>query len=230
MDLPFTHKPGRRERHLRRRHENPLFALPAEAVPPETLLAAQKADHDEMVAFGESLRALLQRAVDLPPDAGSDAVLGLKEAMEQHYEQACGLPEDHAAEQAALARLIDVVMGTVRRHTGADPLAQQELDDEEAARAIHFSLLQQPLVADMLHPESPIRPQELTPSLLSASTAEADAACELFSAEQLAVIVDEADALCARLRTAGIDAGRAERMLDRLRERLRQVLGGGAER
>ena len=53
---------------------------------------------------------------------------------------------------------------------------------------------------------------------------------ELFSAEQLAVIVDEADALCARLRTAGIDAGRAERMLDRLRERLRQVLGGGAER
>jgi hypothetical protein len=36
--------------------------------------------------------------------------------------------------------------------------------------------------------------------------------------------------LCARLRTAGIDAGRAERMLDRLRERLREVLGGGAER
>jgi hypothetical protein len=46
MDLPFTHRPGRRERHLRRRHENPLFAWPPAEVAPEVLLAAQKADHE----------------------------------------------------------------------------------------------------------------------------------------------------------------------------------------
>ena len=32
MEVPFTHKPGRRERHLRRRHENPLFAWPVESI------------------------------------------------------------------------------------------------------------------------------------------------------------------------------------------------------
>jgi hypothetical protein len=222
MDLPFTHNPGRRERHLRRRHQNPLFKSPAEEIPPEMLLAAQKADHEEMLAFQESLRVLLKQAVDLPADAGSDAVLGLKEALERHYEQACGLPEDHASEKSAIKRLIDVIMGTVRRHAGADPLAEQELDDEETARAIHFSLLEQPLVADMLHPQSPIQPQQLTPSLLSASAAEMGAACELFSGEQLAAIIDEADALCERLHRLGIDAGHAELM----RARLRQALGG----
>ena len=220
MDLPFTHKPGRRERHLRRRHENPLFGWPPPKVPPEDLLQAQKADHEEMEAFGVSLRDIVQQAVDLPADAGSDAVLGLKGALEQHYEQACGLPEDHGREKDAIRRLIDVIMRTIRRHAGSDPLAQQELDDEEAARAIHFRLLEQPLVADLLHPESPIQPQQLTPSLLNASGAELEAACELFDGNQLAVIVDEAEALFARLRTAGVELGAAEGALHRLQQAL----------
>jgi hypothetical protein len=203
MDLPFTHKPGRRERHLRRLHENPLFGWPPREVEPQALLAAQKADHDDMVAFRDHFRALIQRAVDLPPDAGSDEVLGLKEALERGYEQTFGLPEDHAEERAALKRLIDLTMKAIRRQAGADPLARQELDDEEAARAIHFRLLEQPLIADLLHPESPIGPQELVPALLSASEAEAAAACELFDAAQLAQIAASADALMERLSAAG---------------------------
>jgi hypothetical protein len=105
----------------------------------------------------------------------------------------------------------------------AGPLAQRELDDEEAARAIHFRLLEQPLVADLLHPESPIQPQQLTPSLLSASGAELEAACELFDGNQLAVIVDEAEALFARLRTAGVELAAAEGALHRLQQALAQA-------
>ena len=217
MELPFTHKPGRRERHLRRLHENPLFHWPPREVEPERLLAAQKADHDDMVAFRDAFRALIQRAIDLPPDAGSDEVLGLKEALETHYEQTFALPEDHAEERAALKRLIDLTMQAVRRQAGADPLAGRELDDEETARAIHFRLLEQPLIADLLHPDSDIGPQTLAPALLSADAAEVDAAGELFDARQLTQIVRDGEALVGRLVAEGGVTTTAEARLGQLR-------------
>lgn len=205
MELPFTHKPGRRERQLRRRHENPLFAWPPQEVPPEDLLGAQKADHEDMVAFGETLRELIQRAVDLPPDAGSDAVLSLKEALEAHYEQSYALPEDHREERAALKRLIELIMKTLWRYAGSDPIAQQELSDEETARTIHFRLLEQPLVADLLHPDSCIGPEELAPTLLSAPEAEIEAACELFDGRELAELLEQSKARLEELDDQGFD-------------------------
>ena len=220
MELPFTHKPGRRERHLRRRHENPLFAWPPEEVAPETLLEAQRLDHEEMESFRSSFRALVQRAVDLPPDAGSDTVLGLKEELERDYEQACGLPEGHRWERESIAKLIGVIMKVIRRSAGPDPLARQELDDEEAARAIHFRLLEQPLVADILHPETPIAPEELVPSLLSAEPEEVEAALDLFDQHQLAVLSAQAGELLARLEPRGVDTTPARRRLAQMRARL----------
>jgi len=217
LDLPFTHKPGRRERHLLRLHENPLFAWPPREVEPEELLAAQKADYDDMLAFRDGFRALIQRAVDLPPDAGSDEVLGLKEALEAQYEQTFALPEDHAEERAALKRLIDLTMKAIWRQAAADPLAQQELSDEEAARAIHFGLLEQPLIADLLHPESDIGPDLLVPALLSATAAEVEAAAGLFDASQLAEIIRDGEALVLRRSADGAGTETAEARLGQLR-------------
>jgi hypothetical protein len=218
MDLPFTHKPGRRERHLRRRHENPLFAWPLQEVEPEALLAAQKADHEEMEAFHGAFRELIERAVNLPADADSDTVLGLKQDLERHYEQSFGLPEDHARERAALHKLIALIMKAVRRSAGGDPLAQQELGDEQQAREIHFRLLEQPLVADLLHPESPIAPDELAPTLLSAGAEELEGALELFDLPQVEELAQESARLIERLEAEGLT-------LPVARERLAQLLG-----
>jgi hypothetical protein len=204
MELPFTHEPGRRERHLRRRHENPLFTWPPHEVAPEALLAAQKADHEEMEAFRASLQALVQRAMNLPPSAGSDEVLGLKEDLERHYEQSCGLPEDHADEQRAIVKLIELIMRAVRRAAGADPLARQELQDEEEARALHFRLLRQPLVADMLHPDSPIGTDELAPAALSASKSEVDALLEVLDADQRILLATQGRVLLDELAAKGV--------------------------
>jgi hypothetical protein len=217
MDLPFTHNPGRRERHLRRRHENPLFAWPLQEVEPEVLLAAQKADHEEMESFREAFRGVIERAVNLPADADSDTVLGLKQDLERQYEQSFGLPEEHARERAALSRLIGLIMRAVRRAAGSDPLAHQELADEQQAREIHFRLLEQPLVADLLHPESPIAPEELAPTLLSASAEEVDAALELFDLPQVEQLAQEAALLIERLEGEGLT-------LTIPRQRLAQIL------
>lgn len=217
MDLPFTHKPGRRERHLRRRHENPLFAWPPQEVEPEALLAAQRADHEEMESFRADFRDLIQRAVNLPADADSDTVLGLKQDLERRYEQSFGLPEDHARERAALRKLIDLIMKAVRRAAGNDPLARQELADEEQAREIHFRLLEQPLVADLLHPESPIAPEELAPTMLSANAEELEAALELFDLPQVEGLAQESAQLIEHLEAEGLT-------LTISRQRLAQLL------
>ena len=207
MDLPFTTKPGRRERHLRRRHQNPLFACPAVGVEPAALLAAQKADHEETDSFRDAFRTQVQQAVELPANAGSETVLGLKAELEKLYEQACGLPEDHEQEKDALKKLIDLIMKAVRQAAGNDPLAHQELDEAEQARAIHFRLLEQALVADILHPESPVGQDELVPVLLSSRAEELEAALELFDPDQLALIVVQGTDLLDRLERERADTG-----------------------
>lgn len=220
MELPFTHHPGRRERHLRRRHQNPLFAWPPRAVEPLDLVAAQRADHEDLEAFRIRLPEVLQRAVELPADADSDRVLGLKAEVEACYEQTFALPADCRRERGGLARLLAVIMDTIRRHAGADPLAAQELTDEETARAIHFRLLEQPLVADLLHPQCDIPAEDLLPALLSASEAEVSAAVELFDAAQIAELVRTGEALLAARAGLGLDLDRPAARLALLRGRL----------
>jgi len=220
MDLPFTTKPGRRERHLRRWHENPLFAWPVVEVEPAALLAAQKADHEEMEVFRDAFRSQVQKAVELSPNAGSDTVLGLKEELEKLYEQACGLPEDREQEKDALKKLMDLIMNAVRKAAGSDPLAHRELDEAEQARAIHFRLLEQALAADILHPESPIGPDELVPTLLSSRTEELEAALELFDADQLALIVAQGKVLLNGLERDHVDTTIPRQRLEMLEKGL----------
>jgi hypothetical protein len=186
-------------------------------VAPEALLAAQRADHEEMESFRADFRDLIQRAVNLPADADSDTVLGLKQDLERRYEQSFGLPEDHARERAALRKLIELIMKAVRRAAGSDPLARQELADEEQAREIHFRLLEQPLVADLLHPESPIAPEELAPSLLSATAEEVEAALELFDLAQVEELAQQSARIMEQLENKGLT-------LTIPRERLTQLL------
>jgi hypothetical protein len=222
MELPFTDKPGRRERQLQRRHENPLFAWPPRSVAPEDLLAAQKADHEDLERFRTTFREIIQQAVDLPPDAGSDAVLSLKEGLEQHYEQSFAVPAEMSDERVALKRLIELIMKALWQQAADDPIAHQELSDEEAARRVHFALLEQPLVADLLHGDSCIAPEEVAPALLSASDAEVEAACELFDGAQLALLVERGEALIAALDAHGLESAAAANRLALLRQRMEQ--------
>jgi hypothetical protein len=128
-----------------------------------------------------------------------------------------GASPERRRERAALRKLIELIMKAVRRAAGSDPLARQELADEEQAREIHFRLLEQPLVADLLHPESPIAPEELAPSLLSATAEEVDAALELFDLAQVEELAQQSAQIMEQLENKGLT-------LTIPRERLTQLL------
>jgi len=223
MTIPFSQLPGRHERHYRRRLGNPLFPN-APQPEDETLLEMQRLDHEELLGFLDELRATVQRAVELRPNEGSEVILEIKERLDRLYEASAGLAEDHTNNQAAIAQLLEVIMRNVERGATGDPQALDELAQERAARQAHFALLASPLVADLLHPHSTIRAEELVPSLLSANEDDLAAALQLFDLDQLGQLyADARDCLGAIAGPPSQAGARLEQMADQLRRLGRQT-------
>jgi len=194
MSIPFSELPGRHERHYKLRLDNPLFREPA-TLNDADLLNAQRLDHEELLAFITELRATVERALDLKSNEESDVILKLKEDLERLYETSASLADEQGANQQALSQLLAAVMNTIRSNTTGDSLAEQEMAMEQQARQMHFELLQHALVADLLHPETLIAPDQLVPTLLSSPTEQVKAVMVIFDPEQLAMISQEAQAL-----------------------------------
>jgi len=184
MHLKFSQRPGRRERQLIRKRDNPLFPEAQRHPGSSELNEAQRLDHEELEAFIGRFHTLVHEAVDLQPNVGSEVILDLKERLDQAYEQSAGLADDQSETQAAIARLLDIIMAAVRNGASGDPAALMEIEQETQARSAHFELLTFPLVADLLDPDSPIAEDELAATLLSASEQEQLAVLTLFDPAQ----------------------------------------------
>ncbi len=184
MRIVWSTRPGAWERQLLRRCNNPLFPAPLREVTQEQANAARRQDEDEAAAYRSELQNVLSEAAALPANVESEVLLKLKQHLDRLYEQAAGLGGDHTHDQAQIARLIDVLMRTLLRSTLGDAHAQQELAQEQAARAAHYQLVRYPLVAHLLRPDAVVAADALVPTLLSEETAVLDAVLELFDATQ----------------------------------------------
>ena len=192
---PFSNKPGRHERHLLRKLDNPLFPRPVIAPSDEEILEAQRLDHEELLAYITELRQLVQQAIELKPNEESQVILDLKAELDKSYEKACTMADEQEGNKQAIHQLINVIMRTIRVNAAGDPQAEQQLNEEEQARALHFTLLEQHIVPDMLDPDTLIQEDELVPCLLSESEEGLTAALELFDEEQRAQLVAKAEQL-----------------------------------
>jgi hypothetical protein len=228
MRVPFSEFPGRHERHYRRRLGNALFPRALGPVTDQELLEVQRLDHEELLAFLGELRGVVQRAVDLKPNEETQVVLDLKADLERLYETSAALADEQHGNRSAIRQLIAVIMRTIWAGAAGDPLAEAELDQEEAARTAHFELLQQPLVAELLHPASLIAADELLPTLLSESTAAVAAACQLFDAEQLAELLAGGRVLLTERDPAGERYPEAQQRLAQLEQRLQALRPAGS--
>ena len=197
MRLFYSELPGRHERHLLRKQDNPLFPEAQRLITQNQLTDVQRLDHEELEAYITDLRKLVGEAVALGPHEQSDVILALKERLDQSYETACRLADDQTPNKEAIRKLVEVIMRAVWKGAGNDTLAQQELEQEEVARATHYALLERPLIADLLDPDSLIQADELLPVLLTAPREEFEAAITLFDPEQLRAICANAEALRA---------------------------------
>ena len=180
--------PGRHERYLVRKHNNPLFLESERTLTSSQLNEAQRLDHEELVAYIGDLRRLVGEAVALGPHEQSDVILELKER----------LADDQTPNKEAIKKLVAVIMQAVWKGAGNDTLAHEQLAHEEQARRSHYELLEFPLVADLLDPETLIQEHELLPTLLSVEQAEFEAALNLFDPAQLRALCEQGAQLLAK--------------------------------
>lgn len=192
MNLQFSSQPGPRERHLQRKANNLLFPEPVRNVSQQDIDDARQQDDMELITFMNQFQSLVQEAIDLKPETDSEIVLALKERLDKSYAQCCALPGDQSQIKQAVKKLINAVMVAVRSGAETDPKALQELEEEQQAREIHFSLHEQPLVADLMLDDSPIMQDELIACLLSDSTEGLSAALNLFEEDALSAIYKQA--------------------------------------
>jgi len=168
-----------------------------------------------LMAFVTELRGVVERAVSLRPHEETETVLKLKEDLERLYETSAGVADDQGGNQQAILQLLAVIMRTIRSNAEGDALAIQELDMEEQARTLHFNLLREAVVADLLHPDSVIAVDELIPTLLSESESGLAAALQIFDQGQRVELAEHARAL--------LEAHDPQRQLAEAWQRLDQI-------
>ena len=211
---------GMYERHLRRKEGNPLFAVPPLSYQEEAYLEARRRDSDELNNFHTEMQEAIQQAIDLPANATSEVVLALRGRLDQLYTRCSGFGGSCDRHKQAIRKLIDIVMNAVWQAVADDPQARIELESEEVARQKHFCLLEYPLVADLIRPDTPIDSDELVPTLLSAEEEELEAVLWLFEPEQVRDIHEHAQALLEQRREQGFELTEARERLECITEHL----------
>lgn len=184
--------PGKFERHLLRKQGNPLFPARDQVLTPVALEQAREKDQVAAKAFADDFQQLVQRAVDLKPNAPSEEILELKEELDRCFQLSYTLPGDAADIRQAIQRLLDSIMRAVWKGIGNDHYARQQLEDEEIARKLHFQLQQNALIADLTDSDSPIQASELIPALLSEKPESIAQVLQIFDAQQIVEIYNEA--------------------------------------
>ncbi|TNF99132.1 MAG: hypothetical protein EP297_06340 [Gammaproteobacteria bacterium] len=191
MPLLFSKKPGCHEAYLKRKYHNPFFADDS-TITQEMVNAAHQQDQKEIEIFQESFKSLMERSVALKPNTESEIILKLKEDIDKLYEQCAGLAGDHKAWKRGLKKLVDIVMEAIKKGAGNDTTALSELAQEEIARAQHYELLEYPLVAHLLRPDSPIQPDELATFLLAEEEETVTQVLSLFDPEHISALHEQA--------------------------------------
>lgn len=177
---------------------NPLFGAQRSSVGKDDLARARLEDGVEKDQFLAAFRTLIQKAVDLQSNAPSETILEIKEQLDRSYQQACALPGDMSAIKQSIMRLIDTIMQAIRDGAGNDVHARQQLIEEDIARRAHFELQEIPLVAALMHPDSPLGSDELIPSLLSEADGSLARTLALFDEQQIAAICHDAGEFLAQ--------------------------------
>lgn len=201
--MKFSPAPGPFERHLRRRLLNPLFPKSVRELTQQDIDDSKKQDEDVLMKFMTHFQSVVQKTTQLGVNSESDIVIQLKEQLDECYATSCAMPGDHGNLKVAIKKLISAIMAAIRKGASDDAVALQKLDEEDIAREMHNDLHERKLIADLMLENSPILETELTPTLLNEEADDLDSALQLFSAEQLNLIVIDAQKLLEGLREEG---------------------------
>ena len=221
--MNFSTNPGPFERHLKRRLLNPLFPKPEKELTQQDIIDAPQRDEENLLSFMNYFQSVVKKTTQLGSHSESDAVLEIKEQLDECYATSCAMPGEHDNLKTAIKRLITAIMAAIRKGAEDDPVALKKLDEEDVAREMHNELHERKLIADLMLEDSPILDNELTPTLLNEDTDDLQAALQLFSAEQLDLIAKDAQTLLEKLRKEGHEIPHAWERFQQIKQALNAI-------
>ena len=204
-----SQNPGAFERHLIRREKNPLFEERQTLINSDSLMEAQKKDHEILQKFMLDFREVMSQTVSFKANEDSEIILKVKDKLDKLYATSVSIADDQKKVRESIKKLLTIIMKSVKKGAENDTHALQELDQEDMAREANFAFLESKLVADILDPDSPIENEDLIATLLSASKDDLALANQLFDQEQLTYILTEAESLLNKLESEGHDVKNA---------------------
>lgn len=163
-DSASTDGPGCFKRHLQRRRQNPLFPIDRQDVSPIDIEQARQRDNEERSALKsrivESLHPLMEGPDSVDGRIAIDLLQELHQLVELVYQSDQGLERQAVALQRGYESLSES-MRIVRGPEYSAPL-------DAAARTLHaqIALCGAPLLATLSRTDSPMRQDELVPSIL----------------------------------------------------------------
>ncbi|MEE9445246.1 MAG: hypothetical protein V3V19_06255 [Cocleimonas sp.] len=210
-DMTFipSENPGAFERHLIRRDGNLLFAERKTIVNSDSLMEAQKKDHEILQKFMLDFKDTMLKAIDFKPNEDSEVILEIKDSLDKLYATSSTIADDQTRIKDSIKKFLNVLMESVRKGAGEDAHALQELEQEDIAREANFNFLDSKLAADILDPDSPIENVDLVPTLLSANKDDLALSTQLFDKDQITYILTEAEKLITQLDAEGYDIKQA---------------------
>lgn len=194
------------ERHLLRRGFNPLFPVDRQAVAPGDYREARNRDEAERHALKAQILAVLRPVMEGPDSvdtrAALDVIQELHNVLVAIVQSDQGLFDEIRALRDGHRQLAEAMKAVVSTEQAA------QLDAATSALESQLSFFQAPLIATLLRADSPMRPEELVPSLLTLELAEFDsclAGVRAIDDESLRLTVTEAVQLIDWAQTAGVD-------------------------
>lgn len=167
ISVEWSEAPGCFERHLQRRHRNPLFPIERRAIANADVVIARARDKADLGELRLRIWALAEKVVNLKGTTTFHECVVLREEIENLLLRCAEVSGGAAEEKAKLQSMYDGLVDMMRQ--ACSPENRQKLDDAIAQSASLQRMHGHEFFAQLRRSDTPICGGDVIPSLLSES-------------------------------------------------------------
>lgn len=205
QDLPWSANPGCFERHLQRKHNNPLFPGPERLVTEEQITLARDRDRADALQLVEDVKVVQLAIAELEHPSLGD-VDRIRQRIDDLLHSAAQVGGDMSNR---IVKMLDdtreSVMNAWCAGVGGNDKALEALEHAEAHQRLRTLVVNNPFVAQMLRKDTPIKPEDVVPALLCESPETIRIAMQVIDGDTRTRMRQGAEEAARRARDEGAD-------------------------
>ena len=212
-DLEWSENPGCFERHLKRKHENPLFPEPDREVTQEQIDEARERDQQDAADLKEEVIVLISDLEKLPELATTGDLSSVRERLDDLLDKAVGIGGEADATKDSLNTLRRALIDSMREGLKDNDEALKAIEKAEAFHQERVKTIHTPFAAQLLR----IKEEDLIPALLSESPETTRLVMQMMKGKNKKRIINAACDLLESVLAEGADIPLANEKLKAIR-------------